>query len=626
MFAPPPPADTADVAQARADAADGVNFPVRATADRAPYLGVMRGTPGILAAMDYANLPQDCRIGIWDAIDDYDVDGTSTHSYPGDSNYPLNPQQYYTPDVDDIGMPPSYDVTQPTTNPPFSLLGDGPLNNPPISDKETYQQQIVGLTRAQAIACFGAKVAHAIYHESKNTFPWTLSTYSAEHLRGLFDPLFLFANGDLSSTWDLGSTPAAKFKWIIDYVPQEAYDVAVGFMGTPLSALDALANIQDNGVGFLRHNLNEDANWAIKVKDVFYPADPNDWIAKNGCHGARRIWAALARSINIPAIGRRGWFSPGLHSSIFFPTVDRGFWHADDVYFASSSQPLRGLAPTVKYSDFQTLVEPEGMGTFEARRQAQRLDAQIGLHTAHPQFVSNMLYTDSPAGLRGIKYLFSFYEWAFYGETATLDQVFAKIDAYCQELGGYPCIDNPNWVVYGRIEVFPGSSDTRYYISPWSSWSASGPLPADSSFEIQGEIHSVARVESGLTCEWLDTRPGYDPPADTIYDVVEDQTTSIGPPTYVLEDNTVTVYTQAPALTAQFAIVPDPTDGVGTYSAVGDPSGVHVIPNALPDDYTLTWLDTVPGYNPPAFPSTEGPTTLVTDGQISFGPPTYVAE
>lgn len=621
MIGPTPPAESSDVAQARADAVDATNFPVLPTANRDPYLRIMAGTPGILTVMDYANLPQDCRKGIWDAIDEYDVNGTYAPAYPGDSNWAVSPSSQGTPGVDDIGMPPEYDIAQPTTKPPWSLLGDGPLNNPPLLDRETWQQLAVKLTRAQAIDTFGAKVAHALYHESKGTFPWSISRYSVEDLRGLLDPLELFTVSDVP-TWDLDRANwAAWIDRVIDIVPQEAYDVAVSFMGNPTNALDALANMQDNALRDLRHHVNEDPNWAIKVKDIFSPADRNDWVSRNGCHTSKDIYAALARSINIPAIQKHGWYwaSDG-HCTMFFPTVDLGFWHGDDIY-STELTPYRGLAACIRYSDFKALVESEGGYTQEARRQGARLDALIGYEIPHPQYVLNMRNLAHPTGYRGREYLFGIYEWAFYGDTHLLEQVFQHIKRHCEYLTGLPCVHNPASTLetYGRLNIVRGRSDVNYHTTPWWVTSQSGPLPADFSTTWEMDVHTTARA-TVYTVEWVDSRPNHNPPPDDVVELLEGEEITIGPPAYIPVANAIVVETSVPA-NATFTLTPNPATGTGFVFGLGETTYL----DALPGPYQIQWTDGYVGYDPP-IPDTENATLVADTVGITFGPPEYTPE
>lgn len=625
MFALPLPPDDADVAQAASDA-DVSSNPLRA-----PYVALMRGQPGILAAMDYANLPADCRTGIWGAIDDYISGGTSTHSYPGDSDWAVDPQQYYTVEVDDFGMPPSYDITLPATNPPFSLLGDGPLHNPPLIDKETYQQMQVSLTRAQAIETFGAKVAHALYHEIQGTFPWRLGSYSNENLSGLFDPNELFKQST-TSEWDLDASPAVVLRWIMDHIPQEAYDLAVVALNNPLTPFEALADIQDNLMGETRHHVNADANWMIKLKDIFYPSVhggltvDNEWISRNGCHSGKLMFNALARSVNIPAIGVYDWHWQGSHSAMAFPTVDRMFVHGDDCYYATNFSPFRGMNATINYTDFKTQVVPLGKYTYEAERAMCRLDVLMGLDMPHPQYVGAMRNQHNVDGFRGINYLLSFYEWAFTpgADADQLTQVYEHIKRYSEELTGFPCVDHPTDPAhsYGRIHVDAGVTDREFLITPYFHPSFKLlPEPANAYVPRRGNLQTTAR-EGLHTIEWPDDTPNYDPPADDVFQVDKDVTVNVGPPAYTPKANVVAVETQAPWEGAGFTLTPNPTTGTGFVLG----AGWTVYEDALPGQYDLLWSDNLAGYNPPADP-TEGPTELVVDTVgITFGPPTYEPE
>jgi len=79
-------------------------------------------------------------------------------------------------------------------------------------------------------------------------------------------------------------------------------------------------------------------------------------------------------------------------------------------------------------------------------------------------------------------------------------------------------------------------------------------------------------------------------------------------------DGTISIVV-GPFETASWSVSPDPGDGNDTgtgTTSFGAPA----------DDYTLTWLDTVAGYDPPS-PPTEGPYTLAVDSSIAFGAPEY---
>jgi len=385
-------------------------------------------------------------------------------------------------------------------------------------------------------------------------------------------------------------------------------------MGAPATALEALANIQDNALQDMVHVVYGDVQaqplWAIKVADVFYPVDRAEWIARAGCHPAAYICAALARSINIPAVRQHGWYAGGGHCTVHYPTVDRTWLHGDHIYQTEAiNPPWFGLSNTGRYSEWVANVDVTAQSSYEADMASGRLDALLGLHIPHAQIVAT-----SQKVLFGKNYFLAIYERYFNpAEVATtLEQIWANVVSY---IGSEPTESR----IYGRMEINAADQDASYFAP--TPWGAGDPTP---NLNWKGDLHSTAQVGTHYVI-WPDPPVGFDPLPKQSFDVLQDQTTVVGPPVYPPEKS-ITILTEEPTISAQYEISPNPFTGVGTYGGFGSVTGTVTLQGGmLENDYTLTWLDNYAGYDPPT-PPTEGPFTLLHGGTISFGPPTYVSE
>jgi len=67
---------------------------------------------------------------------------------------------------------------------------------------------------------------------------------------------------------------------------------------------------------------------------MLYPLEGRHHIAA-GCWGVSGFYAAVLRSVNIPVMNERVYFDGNsLHSRPFFPSIDKGLSHGDNVYTA----------------------------------------------------------------------------------------------------------------------------------------------------------------------------------------------------------------------------------------------------------------------------------------------------
>ncbi len=471
-IAPPPPAKTADNQLVETDYA-GLS-PVN---DLSKYRDLFFSAPAIGAAIGYASLPSDVRDDLWAEFD-------------------------YAETNDEVR-----DVARPATYPtePFTVGNALDPRN---------------LTRAEAVASWVAKIAHAMYHEIAGTFPWSIATYSEEWMRDLLDPDLLYSLNNGDSSWDLSAPGgvAAGIAAIFDVSPNLVYAKVQPEYTPALTARQAIGNIHDNIGRTMTHVQTGEAANALDMIDQFSASNlrGGQYISRRGCPTASRLMVAFARCINIPGHLRDGYYAIGYHDSCDFKSANLTLAHGDDIYTN---------AFTYHYGD----------KVFES----------------YADYAANV-YTLSPNTSEV--------------EAATLTRTF---DRRLSPIGSY----------YRQQFRLFGWGAVYYQFSTWVTDSA----------KLDKLYYDLVQLEG------VDGGGGPEPPAGT-----------------------VTVDAGAFFLAASWSLSPDP--GGGNDTGTGNASF-----SAPPASYTLTWLDTFPGKDPPT-PATEGPTVLATDGNISFGPPGYVDE
>jgi len=188
------------------------------------------------------------------------------------------------------------------------------------------------LTRAEAIASYSAKVAHALVLEINNSVPWSLTGYSETLLRELLDP------DELYSRWSLTTTPGTYTGLIIDHSPSRAY---------ALSSPGALESIPTTINYFIEtlatqfgHSSGEDPTFSIPMDDTMVESNEKVgastlYISRTGCHFMVPFFNALARSVNIPAKEELSYYSVQAgHRTATCEVADVVLAHGDDPYNA----------------------------------------------------------------------------------------------------------------------------------------------------------------------------------------------------------------------------------------------------------------------------------------------------
>jgi hypothetical protein len=299
MFGSPRAALTADQ-QAAVDSYDAyASSPGFTTpdADMVKYRGLFIASPNISAAMDYASLHADLTTGttgMWSKLDAAEIAG-------------------FVADLSDLANYPA----------PMEFPSTAPT---------------VGFVRAELVASHSAKLAHALFVELNGSFGWSLSGYSEEHLRYLFDTDNLYTNYDL-----LGDPTAAAHLRFCDHSPKRIYDETITRCGgtSVQSAQLAMNNVDESFIGTFRHSTSgwEDPTNIVDIDDIqilndFAPGESDqEMFMRQGCQSACYLGAGMARSINIPAVVLNNYFATAVeHKTLALPTIDRVYGHGDDYY------------------------------------------------------------------------------------------------------------------------------------------------------------------------------------------------------------------------------------------------------------------------------------------------------
>lgn len=487
------PAKSTHLLQAETDANVGVN------PARAKYLAVMAAVPGILAAMDYANLAQIYRDAIWASVDDYAADTPTAVADPSDMPGGVN----YDPDN--------------AAFPPYQYID---------SDHNSYQKS-VDLTQQEAADSFGAKVAHAIHHEKEQTFAWRLYEFSDEDLRGLFDPTFLFMTGGANTSWDptgvaVPGAWAQHSRSTIDHCPNDTYSIAAPIVAGEKTAKSALATLHEGLMFYIRHGVViTDPYWAIRVHDLLDPAR-KPWRARSGCHAMARIAAALSRSVNLPCVVDYGWYDQA-HASMHWPWADVMWPHADHLYLGGRTKE-RALAQMVSYSDFVANVVPHGrtndasayeMGRLRTLKLADVMSGTAGyavlqdgdVEPTHGWFWFRAYYVDWYLDLPA--------------EQNTLDAIKAKLDEFL----GFTMPDVVSGDNIGDLTVDVVDPGLYYDIDGWP----------DGTRRRTGDFGPAKTRAETYTVTWPDIYVGNDPPAPQVEVLTDGGSVTFGPPTYVPE-------------------------------------------------------------------------------------------
>jgi len=265
-------------------------------------------------------------------------------------------------------------------------LGTLPVPNPAFYDTmpnrwtcclslDDYADFYIAYTQAELIDTYTSRVAHAIWLDVTNKYPWKLSEYTELQLRYMFDLYYLFNQAWSDFTWAHGDYGQANFDAPIggggpyatyyatefqaaDPSPRDAWlimDALVAGAHSPRTAVERLFT------GFYSRHVSaggechgtawQDARTAVSVKDWFDVRNtqyeqanalgqPNCFegidsahipIGRSGCNDRTKIFQSGLRAVNIPATFRMGLESTTTgHGALLIPTLDMVMYHADD--------------------------------------------------------------------------------------------------------------------------------------------------------------------------------------------------------------------------------------------------------------------------------------------------------
>lgn len=297
------------------------------TNDLTVYRDMVYGATLIPKAMDYDAMHVDLRSAIWDALDAIETA----------SGVPAS-----------LSEPAEYAALDPFEYPgPFTTA--------------------IWLTRQEAIDSYSAKVAHALYQEINETFPWSIRRYSEGNMRLLLDPDQLYSQFDTEA---VDPNEAAAFSNVCDHSPGHAYAIVSPEYTLAPSQVAALGNVFDNIARTFRHAnvAYSDPEWIVTLDDamVYSVGTPTLRYSRKGCHSMTPLLCAWMRSINIPA----QWFdneyyAGGGHANPTFPTAGLFLAHGDDPYNAYLSNHV-GASAMVSYAYWETDIATLGPAPADA--------------------------------------------------------------------------------------------------------------------------------------------------------------------------------------------------------------------------------------------------------------------
>jgi len=243
-------------------------------------------------------------------------------------------------------------------------------------DEAAYDTGDLGLTLSQMIDTYSSIVAHALWLDITDRFPWKLTDYSEEELRTILDPDKIWRTEHSPTTyaevgyhsWTTPAPPSNRYNGyyagqsaLIDNSPRDLFDVASSLVGTPNSPRTASQRILAIGAETVHVGGGTQCEWGtwrdpdtiLTVKEWFSQEntrifiaeqiDPDQacitinnngakYIARFGCNDRAAMLIGLHRSINIPAYYITGAAEASTgHSSFVLPTVGLTLGHADDI-------------------------------------------------------------------------------------------------------------------------------------------------------------------------------------------------------------------------------------------------------------------------------------------------------
>ncbi len=264
-------------------------------------------------------------------------------------------------------------------------------------EEEEYGGRIIYGTLAELIDSYSSKVAHAVWVDVADFFPWKLSQYDEQNLRYLLDPEEIWQTNPTPERYTRGGAGYADFTTpdvggnyvesfaAVDHSPRDAWLFAYGStVGDAKSPRTAAQRIMHR-LGETRHHSGCDAKFSLTIREFWSsennrkrsyelgnPASPSDpcyidpgslpsdtkYTARSGCNDRAVATMALMRAVNIPTYyitGTAGGSSG--HSAFVLPTLNFATDHADRGVYGGLHE--EGVAPTVLTEyDFGTYSRP----------------------------------------------------------------------------------------------------------------------------------------------------------------------------------------------------------------------------------------------------------------------------
>jgi hypothetical protein len=235
--------------------------------------------------------------------------------------------------------------------------GPYPLDAPP--DVEADGE----ISAEDAWSIYLAHVAQTLWVEVNRKVGWRLTSLTDEQLSLLLDgrKLLSFWYLDYSfNTYLLGSVTA--------WNPRICFEFLDNLGLIKPTQVETIYALTDWMRGHLVHTFSGEDRIHLFDYAGLPPADKMLYALDDrkhkveGCWGVTGLYAAVLRSINLPVESERIWLEEFYHSRPFFPTVDLGLTHGDDVHNAVLT-PSGSVAPSsvmfFNGADMQALfIEP----------------------------------------------------------------------------------------------------------------------------------------------------------------------------------------------------------------------------------------------------------------------------
>lgn len=226
-----------------------------------------------------------------------------------------------------------------------------PIYNPPPLSEDRY------INPCDAWMIYLTHVSHSLWIQANQKVRWSITSLSSDQLDLLLDSRKLMdysASKNKYSFGVMGNVTDWNIRFSYDFMKNNGFiktdqsDTVYAFGGWCRSHLIHISGSDSNPDGYQRLYGYRGPPLVNRILDPL----PGKNHVTAGCWGTSGLYAAVMRSVNIPVVHGRSVFahpgdSPGTHSRIELPTINRGLSHSDDLYNAILF-PCGNIVPTSK--------------------------------------------------------------------------------------------------------------------------------------------------------------------------------------------------------------------------------------------------------------------------------------